>query len=124
MALSAKTRYWIFGLWLAAMGVLFALAMSTNLITFQNNFDKLAHFGGFFALMILPAVIIANALYVSAFAVFLTSFGILIELCQMYIPSRFCSPEDIMANTLGIAAGLMLAHYARARFGHPVTHRL
>lgn len=36
----------------------------------------------------------------------LSCFGVAIELSQLFIPGRVCCPWDILANTIGILAGI------------------
>lgn len=39
----------------------------------------------------------------------LLAFGVAIEIGQMYVPGRSADPEDVFADSLGIAAGLLMA---------------
>jgi VanZ family protein len=55
-------------------------------------------------------------------AVFTILFGISDEFHQMFVPSRDASVLDILADSVGAAAGTMVALFI-SRFTGPVTNR-
>lgn len=76
--------------------------------------DKLAHFIGNFGVagVVFIAGITRQFRYVFLL-VFLYSFGI--ECVQGFLPSRYFSFLDILANAAGIVVALLLMHYLQHR---------
>jgi|GEM_PF-3839389 len=80
-----------------------------------NSLDKFFHFGAYALLSVILYFVLVNQDKVSLLKIypvfftflFATSFGILNELHQLFIPYRTFNKLDIFANTLGTFAAVM-----------------
>lgn len=85
-----------------------------------SQMDKLLHFGAFMALSTASALALApgqgGALQgrrLLGLAGAWLFYGVLIEVLQTFVPGRESSGLDVLADAVGIAAGLALAHLVR-----------
>lgn len=62
--------------------------------------DKAQHGMAFAVLGLWGAILWPQRLYTTV--LFLFAFGVQIEICQYYLPNRFFSPADIVADTIGL----------------------
>lgn len=75
--------------------------------------DKLMHFIAYllFALLCIPFIQVTRTTMLCATGIFL--FGALMEFGQMFVPMRQTSFLDLLANTLGMMAGMVWARKLR-----------
>ncbi|WP_022847735.1 VanZ family protein [Desulfurobacterium sp.] len=66
--------------------------------------DKLNHIAAFLYLALLGSFWIDRA----RLFLLLFSYGVFIELTQLFVPGRCCDWKDVVADTIGIAAGFLL----------------
>ncbi len=67
-----------------------------------EHFDKVMHLGFYGVFTIIAAGCSGDKKTFIRLSLFITGYGILMELMQSFVPSRFMSLADIMANTSGI----------------------
>lgn len=78
-----------------------------------GHFDKLCHFGayGFFAFLLVWGIKRAHMpprmKYMAFTLIFVSCYGILIEILQGFIPGRHACVVDAVFNILGAAAGIL-----------------
>lgn len=92
-----------------------SLQPGTDVPTPFYHSDKVGHFLAYGWLGLLPAIAFVRkrSVYLSATAMIV--LGAVLELCQSYVPQRMASPGDIIANTLGVFIGLVIASVLRNR---------
>jgi VanZ family protein len=73
--------------------------------------DKLAHCLAYAWLAILPFFAFARMRAALAEAFLMVPLGIALELAQRYIPGRDFSVADMIANSVGVALGIIIARY-------------
>jgi len=97
-----------FSLTITIIGILYLSLTPTETLTVGN--DKISHFIAYSCLMLnigliqLPSMKKLRKGIVAAIL-----FGCFIECAQNFIPGRFMSFWDIVANTIGVAIGCLLA---------------
>ena len=70
--------------------------------------DKIVHMLAYFLLMIWFSGLYSRQRHV-VIALILVTFGGLLEFLQAVLPYRFFDPLDLLANTVGVALGLLLS---------------
>ena len=109
-------RAWRVMSFLLLLGVLGATLMPAvwfwsdrvQLAHWFGSIDKWAHFLAFFALALWFAGLYQRQRYWRV-ALGLLAFGVLIELCQRAVGYRSAESLDVLADALGIVAGLAVA---------------
>ena len=111
-------------LWLAVFVVLCAVTLVVALLPAErapqaSGWDKLDHALAFAAL----GVVGVFALHwmrrgVALVLPLLAALGALIELLQMFVPSRMADPQDLLADVLGAAVGTLVAWLVLRALGH------
>ena len=118
-----KMRYWRFDLtykclrygWLwqsvgwalVALVVILSLMPKPPEVDIVLNWDKARHMFAYLVLMLWFAQSFRTAVW---WAVFLIALGIGLELAQGWGGYRQLEYADVLANTLGVGCGLLLAH--------------
>lgn len=74
-----------------------------------DSWDKLLHFVFYAAFSILGFRIVKSMRRYAYVCVGIVIYGGLIEIAQSFFPGRMMSAYDFLANTLGVAAGALLA---------------
>jgi len=77
-------------------------------ITGFSSADKIVHMLSYFLLMIWFSGLYSRQRHV-VIALILVTFGGLLEFLQAVLPYRFFDPLDLLANTVGVALGLLLS---------------
>jgi VanZ family protein len=107
-------RLWLSMAWLCVGGALFACLAPSNARVMAPIFelnDKVTHALGFGVLMICFAGIYPRARY-AWIALGLLSLGILIELLQAWMSlGRNAEIVDVLADSIGIAAGMTVSRF-------------
>ena len=67
-----------------------------------EHFDKVMHFTFYGLFTIIAAGCTAKKRSFIILAIFITCYGALMEFFQSFVPSRFMSVADIVANTSGV----------------------
>lgn len=99
------------------------LLPASELPLFEAN-DKVQHFGAFMALGAIGAIAFPGRRAMLWLALALFAFGCLLEGLQVFVPTRQASLGDVVADSVGIAAGLasgalaLALLFARARLPH------
>ena len=104
-------RAWL-ALWWLAVTVVFAACLmpAADLPSVPPGFDKLEHFLAFFVLAASAVQLYADRRALWCAAVGLVCLGIAIELAQYaFTATRSMDPRDVLADTLGVAAGFAIA---------------
>ena len=97
------------GLWAALLTVLVLLAFAlSQALQISPRVDKLIHIGAFGTLAFAAYFATGGRLWKVCATLFL--FGLLIELSQSFLPGRSGDLDDLLADVLGIAVGLLCAH--------------
>lgn len=99
----------IFWLQFAAALSIFAYFTTTPQIIMGDNTDVVLHFTGNFLLFLsarLAFLQIKRNWFVVVFALI---YGTAMEIAQYFLPTRYFDPQDLMANWVGVFAGLALA---------------
>jgi len=84
----------------------------------DTSWDKLNHLSAFTALALCAERAFGGPAWRRS-ALALLGFGVVIELVQSQIPGRSAEAADVLADAVGIAAGLLLAaawRYSRRHF--------
>jgi len=120
-------RPWLWlGIWIFGWALCIALSLLPPIpLGGPEDSDKLGHFLAYFTLSAWAVQIFRTrrAQLVAAFALFLLGAGI--ELAQATLTTtRLGDPRDVLANTLGVLAGLALTWTPAARLLHHLDHRL
>lgn len=110
----ARMKIFTFTLWFLGIALLAVFAMIPNLVVIENNADKMLHVTGFCFLMLWPVVTFKRVKHVYLAAVFLLSAGVLVEVLQGFAPTRTPSFEDVLANVIGVVAGLVIGFLIRS----------
>jgi VanZ family protein len=105
------------GLWLALWFGLFGLVATGSLVSIAH-FDKVQHFVGYAALSGYAVMLFARLRTQALMALAVIGFGIALEVAQATLtPDRMGDAADVVANSLGALAGLLLS-------ATPVAHWL
>ena len=119
-------------LWLSAWVALFALIAAGSLMSADklppvdlDGFDKLQHFAGY-AVLAVGGVLLFAKLRAQALAVLVViAFGIGIEFAQASLTTdRMGDAADVLANSLGALAGLLLSATPAAQWLQRLDARL
>lgn len=104
-------RAWLALWWLAVLLVFAAcLVPARDLPSVPHGFDKLEHFLAFFLLAASAVQLYAGRRALWFVAIGLVCLGVAIELAQHALTaSRSMDPRDVLADVLGVAAGLAIA---------------
>lgn len=101
--------------WLGLGGLFVITALYLSLIDLPldgrslPHFDKLLHIAGFFCLTLWFSQLFRGFLTLLAIMTAMMSFGVLIEILQMFDPYRSASRWDLVADALGIGLAGILA---------------
>jgi len=76
--------------------------------------DKLVHFMGYTVLALLPVAFLELVGTGLTLAVSMIPMGVLLEFLQKLVPGRSFEVGDMVANSLGVATGIMVALWLRA----------
>ncbi len=97
------------------MGMVCVLAFSPRAPGFEfANADKWQHIAAFFVLTLCASLpLVAGWSRLVAAALGMLAFGLFIEAVQMHLPARSAEWQDILADSAGIALGLMAVGVAR-----------
>lgn len=98
-------------IWLAWGGLIIVLSLEPNSALPRVNIsDKILHAMFYIPMTLIPAVTFKRgqdgALIKIGLAVFL--MGVLLEIIQEYVPGRFFSYADMVANCLGLCFGILV----------------
>lgn len=105
-----KTSFFI------TFGVIEYLALTPQHIEVLDGlWDKQNHFAAFFVLYILLSLAYTHFSAQKKVAI-LVFIGIQIELTQSFIPGRFASTLDVVADSIGIAIGFLIHRYVLKRW--------
>ena len=85
--------------------------------------DKLVHALAYFLMMIWFAGLYARRHQAIA-ALFVLALGFLMEMVQWWLPYRFFEPADLVANAVGVAAGLGMSLWLLAGWCQGMESRL
>lgn len=106
----------MFAIWFLAVAALAMLALSPNHLPMQDGMDKLLHIGGFCLLVLWPAMTFMRLSHILMIAGIFVCSGVALEGVQ-YCIGRECSVPDMLANTVGIMAGLAISFSLRPDIG-------
>jgi VanZ family protein len=85
--------------------------------------DKIGHFSAYVILAVLPVV----AVELLGLGVFLASamipLGVVLEFAQRHIPGRSFDTHDMLANSLGVLSGVLIAVMLRQFLRSPAPSR-
>ena len=114
MSYLAQMKTFTFTLWFFGISGLTVLAVLPNVMVVENGADKMLHIAGFCFLTLWPTMtfIRRNHIYMSAMA--LIAAGMAVEILQAFAPTREPSIEDMMANIIGVVAGLVIGFLIRS----------
>jgi VanZ family protein len=99
--------------------ILFCAVVIESLIPYgspeiNNNYsDILLHLLCFFVLAFLPVYDSANVLQGLYLALLVAIIGSGLELLQLFLPGRDCSPVDIFTNNIGVVLGVLVGAIVR-----------
>jgi len=104
-------------LWLVLLGlVLLESLLPYGTPSLARDYGDLAlHFACFFLLAFLPLYDFRHVRQGLFVALLMAMTGAAIEMVQLYIPGRDCSPADIFTNNLGVALGVLAGAVFRLR---------
>ena|SRR5690606_24536242 len=92
---------------LIIIGILYLSLTPTETLTVGN--DKISHFIAYSCLMLNIGILVyPNKKKIFVGVVFAILLGILIEVLQHFIPGRFMTLGDVIANTIGVILGTIL----------------
>jgi len=103
MKIAYKSQFWIFLLFCTYLSLIPAPPE-----TLQTYPDKLLHATGYLALYLSCALSYARQITWGQRAALLFAYSIGIEILQHFIPRRAFSMADILANAVGLTAGIIL----------------
>lgn len=106
-ALWNATAAWRVVLWLLLMVVSWLAFTPDPPAGATLGWDKLNHASAFAALAL--CVVRAHAAPAWRIAASLLGYGVLIEIVQTFVPGRSGEAADLLADAVGMAAGLLLA---------------
>jgi VanZ family protein len=76
--------------------------------------DKVGHFAAYTTLALLPVVATEAVLFGLALAASMVPLGVGLEFAQRLVPGRTFDTHDMLANTIGVLTGAILAVLLRA----------
>lgn len=103
--LSLKDR-WILA-WLVLLGIV-CLFSVVPAFSPPDVIDELLHFGCFFLLTSIPLARVRRRIVAFVFVGCMPTLGLLLEYLQRNIHGRTFSAEDMLANNIGAAAGIVV----------------
>jgi VanZ family protein len=116
--------------WLIAVAlvVIGSLLPASTLVRLNYNAiapnDKIIHFMGYTVLAVLPVACLELLGIGLALAASMIPMGVLLEFLQRLVPGRSFEPGDMLANTLGVIAGILAALWIRTLLkGIPIASR-
>jgi VanZ family protein len=111
----------LFALWLLVLSVIVVGSLLPGAIAARiplaaaHLTDKDAHFLGYSTLAFLSLLAFPHFLSGLVCATAAVPLGVALEFAQRLVPGRSCEVGDMIANTLGVCAGLALAALLRGR---------
>ncbi len=106
-----------FAIWLLCVITTVIMAvMPADYMPTQPGADKMLHMLTFCLLTIWPTMTFDKPLHILGAAGFLIAAGISIELLQMLSPTRNTELMDIVFDTIGIGAGLIIGYLFRESY--------
>ena len=109
-------------IWLAALAavivgsVLPAQSAAMRLLDRAGINDKVEHFTAYAVLAALPSLDRFRCRRLRVTIVFLFLLGALLELAQLFSPGRTCDWHDLLADSCGIVAAVVLVRISRLAF--------
>ncbi len=104
-------------LWTFSVILVVFLSLSPKIevpLDFRES-DKIAHFIAYLWLAVLPFMAFSHPAAWRG-ALLMVPLGIVLEFAQMVVPGRFFSFGDMLANALGIVAGIWLSGAVKKKF--------
>ncbi|MBD3823204.1 MAG: VanZ family protein [Epsilonproteobacteria bacterium] len=92
---------------LCLIAIEYLATTSLHIEIVETLWDKFNHFFAFATLMVLLTLAYGHLTQLQRVALLL-AFGIQIELVQAFLPSRYFSLLDVVADTIGIAVGIVI----------------
>jgi len=111
MNLNIKRRKYLNIIWLLLFAVLIGLSVQPYYTPSGNNhIDKVLHFIGYAAISFLPVIFFKarRKVYWSEAFIIFTAFAT--EGAQHFMPTRTASFGDLVANLIGVTAGIFIAY--------------
>lgn len=105
-----RPRFWL-GTWITMLAatVLVCLLPMPHSVPTVDHFDKFEHLAGYAILAAYAAMLFATPRARLRAGGMLILLGLALEGMQGWVPWRSADPLDAMANTVGVALGLLLA---------------
>jgi VanZ family protein len=91
----------------ALLSIMFLATTTIEIQVVESMWDKSNHFFAFFVLYVLMSLAYEE-LSVKVKITLLLAFAVFIEVVQYFIPGRFFSLMDVVADSVGIAIGIGL----------------
>jgi VanZ family protein len=104
-------------IWLASIAFVTYLSLSStvNFPLAINNIDKVYHSLAYLWLATIPFAGFERFKTATFCAFLMIPLGIIMEYVQRFVDGRFFSVGDMIANTIGVALGIALGGYLKAR---------
>ena len=112
-------KLFIVAFWFCLAVIEFLATTTTHIEIVESMWDKSNHFIAFLTLYILLKLAYDFSVLKTSFLLFL--YGVQIEVVQSFIPGRFFSLLDVVADSIGIALGVVIYRYFIYQL-HPKTH--
>ena len=91
------------------LGIAYISLIPSESVNIGN--DKVGHFIAYMILTFNAGLIFFKKKKKFLFAIlFCITYGFLIEILQHFVPGRFMSLEDFIANTVGVIVGILLTY--------------
>lgn len=100
-------KLYILAFFICLVAIEFLATTTTKIETIENMWDKSNHFIAFLVLYILLSLAYENLSILSK-SLWLLVFAMQIEIVQYFIPERYFSTLDIVADSIGILLGIGL----------------
>ncbi|MGQ9919931.1 MAG: VanZ family protein [Desulfobacca sp.] len=114
--LGFQTKAYSFIWWLLLGLVLLESLLPYGTPSLAQDYGDIAlHFCCFFLLAFLPVYDVSHIRQGLFLALLMAIVGAAIEMAQLFLPGRDCSPLDIFTNNLGVVTGLLAAALCRGR---------
>ncbi|QSZ41663.1 VanZ family protein [Sulfurimonas aquatica] len=102
-------------LFICLIAIEYLATTTVHIEVVENLWDKANHFIAFFTLYILLTLAYKNlSLIIKVF--YLLLFGVQIEIVQYFIPERYFSFLDVVADSIGILIGVMVMLFYKKVF--------
>jgi VanZ family protein len=95
--------------------IILVIATAETVEPATNNLDKFQHIAAFVFFVFLMTIAFRKAKYITVFLTGL-GYGVLIEIIQHFIPYRTGDIADIIADILGLSAGIFIVMSFRKRY--------